>query len=96
MDGGGDPHHPELAGPFGRDWRRARPGGTGARRRRGQRIRRHALAPRATPGVSRVEAMNAVAGRSPLGARELGRVTDEEIVDALLQCESEPDFRDRL
>lgn len=56
---------------------------------------------------ARAEAMNAVAGRilasrgmpgfeSPLGARELGRVTDEKIVDALLQCESEADFRDRL
>ena len=56
---------------------------------------------------ARAETMNAVAGRilasrgmpgfeSPLGARELGRVSDDEIVDALLQCESEADFRDRL
>ena len=56
---------------------------------------------------ARAASMNAVAGRilasrgmpgfeSPLGARELGRATDEEIVDALLQCESEPDFRARL
>ena len=56
---------------------------------------------------ARAGAMNAVAGRilasrgmpgleSPLGAGELGRVTDEEIVDALLQCESEADFRARL
>ena len=56
---------------------------------------------------ARAETMNAVAGRilasrglpgleSPLDARELGRATDEEIVDALLQCESEPDFRERL
>ena len=51
--------------------------------------------------------MNAVAGRilasrgmpgfeSPLGARELGRASDDEIVDALLQCGSEADFRARL
>ena len=56
---------------------------------------------------ARAETMNAVAGRilasrgmpgfeSPLDARELGRATDEEIVDALFQCESEPDFRERL
>ena len=56
---------------------------------------------------ARAETMNAVANRilasrgmpgfeSPLGARELGRVTDGEIVDALLQCESEPDLRARL
>ena len=56
---------------------------------------------------ARAEAMNAVAGRilasrgmpgfeSPLDARELGKVTDEELVDALLECESEPDFRTRL
>ena len=56
---------------------------------------------------ARAEAMNAAAGRilasrgmpgfeSSLGARELGRVSDDEIVDALLQCESEADFRDRL
>ena len=56
---------------------------------------------------ARAETMNAVAGRilasrgmpgfeSPLDARELGKVTDEELVDALLECESEPDFRTRL
>ena len=56
---------------------------------------------------ARAETMNAVAGRilasrgmpgfeTPLDARELARVTDEEVVDALLQCKDEPDLRARL
>ena len=62
---------------------------------------------RAQRREARAETMNAVAGRilasrgmpgfeSPLDARELARVTDEEVVDALLQCKDEPDFRARL
>ena len=56
---------------------------------------------------ARAETMNVVAGRilaargmpgfeSPLDARELARVTDEEVVDALLQCKDESDLRARL
>ena len=54
LDGGGDPHRPERTGPLGGDRRGAPPGGTGARRPRGHRPRRHALAPRpASRGVGR-------------------------------------------
>ena len=56
---------------------------------------------------ARAETMNAVAGRilaargmpgfeSPLDAWDLARVTDEEVVDALLQCKDESDLRARL
>ena len=58
-------------------------------------------------GEARADTMNAVAGRilasrgmpgfeSPLDARDLARVTDEEVVDALLQCKDESDLRARL
>ena len=56
---------------------------------------------------ARAETMNAVAGRilasrgmpglaPPLKPQELAGVTDEEVVDALLQCKDEPDLRARL
>ena len=62
---------------------------------------------RAQRREARAKTMNAVAGRllasrgmpgfeSPLDAGELARVTDEEVVDALLQCTDEPDLRARL
>ena len=56
---------------------------------------------------ARAETMNAAAGRilasrempgleSPLEPQALARVTDEEVVDALLQCKDESDLRARL
>ena len=62
---------------------------------------------RAQRREARAETMNAVAGRilasrgmpglqSPLEPQELAGVTDEEIVDALLQCKDESDLRARL
>ena len=62
---------------------------------------------RAQRREARAETMNAVAGRilasrgmpgleSPLEPQALAGVTDEEVVDALLQCKDESDLRARL
>ena len=75
VDGGGDPRRPERAGPLGRDRRGARPGGTGARRARGHRPRRPAVASRAPPG--RVgQGTRRGAGRSAGRGHERGRGQD--------------------